>query len=202
MGVSDKVPRKDAMGSGQSIISKEDMEAYKELTYFTEAEVKECLKRFIALIDPKPDLKQTNIHDQQVSHKHIIEGLQELRVNPFADRICMVFSRVDQLMRFEEFLDMLSSMSAVAPQAVRAEWAFRMFDYDGDGLLGAGDIRRVVDAVTGTDTEALPEQMRQKVVKNVLDETDLNRTGQISLAEFKQMVIRSPDFADNFRIRL
>ena len=112
--VSDKVPRKDAMGSGQSIISKEDMEAYKELTYFTEAEVKECLKRFIALIDPKPDLKQTNIHDQQVSHKHIIEGLQELRVNPFADRICMVFSRMDQLMRFEEFLDMLSSMRLVS----------------------------------------------------------------------------------------
>ena len=51
---------------------------------------------------------------------------------------------------------------------MRAEWAFRMFDYDGDGLLGVADIRRVVDAVTGTDTTALPDQMRQKVVKNVL----------------------------------
>lgn len=110
--MSDKVPRKDVMGSGQSIISKDDMEAYKELTYFTEAEVKDCLQRFTALLDPKADL--TTIHDQQVSHEHIIEGLQELRVNPFADRICLVFSRMDKFMRFEEFLDMLSSMRLVS----------------------------------------------------------------------------------------
>lgn len=122
--------------------------------------------------------------------------------------------------------------------------------------------RRVVDAITGTEEAAyksLGEKERQTVVRNVLKwegdgdddtlrkgevpsksfdlcssrETDLNRTGQISLAEFKQMVvryalerlflcfsrkdsvepvsgktcrliqlIRSPDFVNNFRIRL
>ena len=76
--------------------------------------------------------------------------------------------------------------------------------------------RRVVDAITGTEEAAyksLGEKDRQTVVRNVLKwgedghadtleapwksfdlcscrETDLNRTGQISLAEFKQMVVR------------
>ena len=66
----------------------------------------------------------------------------------------------------------------------------------------------MVDAITGTDETAyksLDVGKRDTVVKNVLRwgksqssdylkiffrETDLNRTGQISLAEFKQMVIR------------
>ena len=65
-----------------------------------------------------------------------------------------------------------------------------------------------MDAITGTDETAyksLDVGKRNTVVKNVLRwersqigecleiffrETDLNRTGQISLAEFKQMVIR------------
>merc|ERR1719391_706514 len=164
------------MGSGQSIISKEDMEAYKQLTYFTEAEIKNCLQKFSELLDPATPMK--SVHDPQarVLHENVVNGLQELKVNPFAKRICQVFSpNSGQLMTFEEFLDMLSSL------------------------------RSVVDAITGTDETAfksLDETDRKTVVRNVLRETDLNRTGQISLAEFKQMVVRSPDFVNNFRIRL
>jgi len=197
---------KVTMGSGQSIISKEDMEAYKQLTYFTEAEIKNCLQKFSELLDPTTQLK--SVHDPQarVLHENVVNGLQELKVNPFATRICQVFSpNPAQLMSFEEFLDMLSSLSVATPPTVRAEWAFKIFDSDGDQLLGENDIRNVVDAITGTDETAfksLGEKERQTVVRNVLRETDLNRTGQISLAEFKQMVVRSPDFVNNFRIRL
>ena len=53
------------MGSGQSIISKEDMEAYKQLTYFTEAEIKNCLQKFSELLDPATPMK--SVHDPQAS---------------------------------------------------------------------------------------------------------------------------------------
>jgi len=194
------------MGSSQSILSKEDLEAYKQLTYFTEAEIKNCLQRFSELLDPNIPLK--SVHDPQarILHEDVVNGLQELKVNPFAKRICRVFSpNPSQMMSFEEFLDMLSSLSVATPPSVRAEWAFKIFDSDEDQLLGERDIRSVVDAITGTDETAyksLDVGKRDTVVKNVLRETDLNRTGQISLAEFKQMVIRSPDFVNNFRIRL
>ena len=90
------------MGSGQSIISKEDMEAYKQLTYFTEAEIKNCLQKFSELLDPNTPFK--SVHDPQVRkslteyvllqtqkqgwtvvqarvlHDNVVNGLQELKV--------------------------------------------------------------------------------------------------------------------------
>merc|ERR550525_1511671 len=124
------------MGSSQSIISKEDMEAYKQLTYFTEAEIKNCLQKFSELLDPATPFK--SVHDPQarVLHENVVNGLQELKVNPFAKRICQVFSpNGSQLMTFEEFLDMLSSLSVATPPTVRAEWAFKIFDTDGRDSL-------------------------------------------------------------------
>ena len=44
--------------------------------------------------------------------------------------------------------------------------------------------------------------LQMDVVRNVLEETDLNGSGFISLVEFKQLVTKSHDFKDNFRIKL
>lgn len=52
----------------------------------------------------------------------------ELRVNPFGDRICKVFSSSnDGDCTFEDFLDMMSVFSEGAPRSVKAEHAFRIF---------------------------------------------------------------------------
>lgn len=52
----------------------------------------------------------------------------ELRVNPFGDRICKVFSSSnDGDCTFEDFLDMMSVFSDAAPRSVKAEHAFRIF---------------------------------------------------------------------------
>lgn len=52
----------------------------------------------------------------------------ELKVNPFGDRICRVFSSShDGDCTFEDFLDMMSVFSDAAPKPVKAEHAFRIF---------------------------------------------------------------------------
>ncbi len=52
----------------------------------------------------------------------------ELKVNPFGDRICLVFSTSkDGDCTFEDFLDMMSAFSEDAPISVKAEYAFRIF---------------------------------------------------------------------------
>lgn len=52
----------------------------------------------------------------------------ELKVNPFGDRICRIFSSSqDGDCTFEDFLDMMSVFSENAPKAVKAEHAFRIF---------------------------------------------------------------------------
>lgn len=58
----------------------------------------------------------------------IMLNYPELKVNPFGDRICLVFSTSkDGDCTFEDFLDMMSVFSEDAPVSVKAEYAFRIF---------------------------------------------------------------------------
>ena len=64
----------------------------------------------------------------RIPSKEIIEKFPELYVNPFADRICHVFSsEKDEKMSFEDFVDMLSALGVNTPPKVKAEWAFQIF---------------------------------------------------------------------------
>ena len=105
------------MGSSQSILSKEDMEAYKQLTYFTEAEIKNCLQKFSELLDPNTPFK--SVHDPEASiprvqtqnltkastvvqarvqHENVVNGMQELKVccqfyiKPRVDEVFLISS--------------------------------------------------------------------------------------------------------------
>lgn len=58
----------------------------------------------------------------------VILRYPQLRYNPFGDRMCMVFSsNRDGDCNFEDFLDMMSVFSEVAPISLKAEYAFRIF---------------------------------------------------------------------------
>jgi Ca2+-binding EF-hand superfamily protein len=64
---------------------------------------------------------------------------------------------------------------------VKAEWAFKVFDYDGDNLLGKNDIWKVVDAITnsgegvGQEKEVrLHNNEVNSMVENVLNENRFN----------------------------
>merc|ERR1711915_934852 len=98
------------MGGKLSKITKEEMEAYKQLTFFTEKEILDCLERFSKIVGPEILSTVDSINDDKckVSIEHILENVDELKENPFADRLCQV----------------------------KAEWAFRVFDFDDDGRLG------------------------------------------------------------------
>ena len=92
---------------------------------------------------------------------------------------------------------------------VKAEWAFQVYDYDGDNVIGKSDIAQVVAALTYTveglnqeNEDGLDKETVRGVVENVLKEADFNNTGFISLTEFKQIATKSASFADNFRIKL
>merc|ERR1711915_627191 len=114
-----------------------------------------------------------------------VVSINELKVNPFCFRLCKAFAQDNAAyLMFEEFLDLMSVMSEAAPAQVKAEWAFRVFDFDGDNRLSKEDTHQVVDAITNSGEMAgvesntrLDNEEIKNIVKNVMDETDLNRTG-------------------------
>lgn len=119
----------------------------------------------------------------------------ELRVNPFGDRICKVFSSSeDGDCNFEDFLDMMSVFSDAAPKSVKAEHAFRIYDFDGDDMLGIGDLKQVISRLIGVDNSVADSDMKQ-LVQNILEEADLDDDGALSFAEFEHIIDKSSDFA-------
>nr|CAD7401794.1 unnamed protein product [Timema cristinae] len=178
------------MGQGKSQFSEEELQDYQDLSYFTKKEVLYAHQKFKALA---PEKIGHNKNAKLPLPK--VLTYPELKVNPFGDRICRIFSSShDGDCTFEDFLDMMSVFSDAAPKAVKAEHAFRIFDFDGDDMLGVTDLRQVVDRLTGP--QRLAEQDIQHLIQNILDEADLDDDGALSFAEFEHIISKSSDFAN------
>lgn len=64
----------------------------------------------------------------------------------------------------------------------RLEQAFKMFDKDNDGMISAKEIKNVL----GKDAEISID-----IWKNIIQEVDINGDGQVSLEEFKKIMMNS-----------
>ncbi|KAK2186547.1 hypothetical protein NP493_196g00019 [Ridgeia piscesae] len=132
----------------------------QELTFFTKKEILYVHKRFAQLA---PDEVRAD-KNAKVS-KYVIMDLPELKVriwlyanfcrqvNPFRDRICAVFSSCqDGMLSFEDFLDMMSVFSDNCPKNLKVEYAFRIYDFDGDDMINKQDLKKVINRLTGFQT--------------------------------------------------
>ena len=79
--------------------------------------------------------------------------MDELRANPFAPRICELFSEDGSgSLTFANFLDMKGAFSRKARPEVRTIWAFALWDFDGDDMIGVSDVKCGVDLITNSTT--------------------------------------------------
>ncbi|KAK7100069.1 calcium and integrin-binding protein 1-like [Littorina saxatilis] len=184
------------MGASQSAFSEQELDDYQTLTYLTKKEILHVHKRFATLdsgavgSDKNAKLPFTKVKE-----------LPELKVNPFKDQIMKVFSSSGDGMTFEDFLDMMSVFSDDAPKAVKVEYAFRIYDFDGDDMLSSADLKELISRLTGEDN-ALNEEQMQQLIDNILEEADLDDDDSLSFAEFEHVISKAPDFVSSFRIRL
>ncbi|KAG8575348.1 hypothetical protein GDO81_009532 [Engystomops pustulosus] len=191
------------MGGSSSQLSKELLNEYQDLTYLTKQEILIASQRFTDLL--QKDRKSTDTTETgRVSKKTFLE-LPELKANPFKDRICYVFSTSENhdSMSFEDFLDMLSAFSDSATLEVKSYYAFRIYDFDGDGALSREDLEMLVNRLTGEEenSKLSKDEMRQ-LIDNILEESDIDKDGTINHSEFQHVISRSPDFVSSFKIIL
>lgn len=66
-------------------------------------------------------------------------------------------------------------------------------DFDGDDMLGANDLRQVIDRLI--NTHKLSENEMEHLIRNVLEEADLDDDGALSFAEFEHIIDKSSDFS-------
>ncbi|XP_064626654.1 calcium and integrin-binding protein 1-like [Lineus longissimus] len=184
------------MGGAQSAFNDQELKDYQELTYFTKKEIMHVHKRFAEL-----DTVEVGRNKNAKIDMNKVMSLQELKVNPFCDRICQVFSSSgDGDLTFEDFLDMMSVFSDNAPRNVKVEYAFRIYDFDEDDMISEDDLKKVINRLTGD--QKLSEQDMNQLIKNIFMEADLDEDNSLSFAEFEHVISKAPDFVNSFRIRL
>ena len=61
---------------------------------------------------------------------------------------------------------------------------FAMFDVDGDGVISALDLRRILDMMVG---KSLSPETAAAVVSRTLEEADADNDGRISFEDFDQV---------------
>uniref|UniRef100_A0A0B7BLS8 EF-hand domain-containing protein n=2 Tax=Arion vulgaris TaxID=1028688 RepID=A0A0B7BLS8_9EUPU len=103
-------------------------------------------------------------------------------------------------MTFEDFLDMISVFSDGAPKNVKVEYAFRVYDFDGDDLISDSDLKMVIDRLVG-ESKLTNDEMQQ-LIDNIMEEADLDDDKTLSFAEFEHVISKAPDFIKSFHITL
>eukprot|EP01137_Pigoraptor_chileana_P019185 Opistho-2@79846 len=170
------------MGNSQSIFSEDQLEEYENCTFFTKKEILGIYKRY----------QDLNIDNRDRLTRDQILALPELSVNPFRDQIVKVFSEDGSgAMTFEDFLDLLSVFSEGATRDVKASYAFRIYDFDGDGYLDKSDLLDTVKCLCGSE---LTENDMEFVCDKILEESDLDGDQRLSYVEFEHIIARAPDF--------
>ncbi|XP_076465534.1 calcium and integrin-binding family member 2-like [Babylonia areolata] len=189
------------MGNKVSTFTPEQLEAYEDCTFFTEKEILRIFSRYQGLAPDTVPYDMTGKEAQTVRIPHAaILNMPELKENPFKEQICKVFSEPESgQMTFEEFLDMFSVFSESAPRDVKAVYAFKIYDWDGDGHLNKSDLRATLLKLT---QEGLTEDEASFVVDKVLEEADLDDDSMLSFVEFEHVISRAPDFLNTFHIRI
>ncbi|RCN44582.1 EF hand [Ancylostoma caninum] len=180
---------------------KEDHCLFQDCTFFTKKDIIRLYKRYYAL---NPQKVPTNMQGTRPAIVTLtfeeIEKMPELRENPFRRRICEVFSEDGRgNLTFDDFLDMFSVFSEMAPLQLKLKYAFRIYDFDGDDHLGHDDLSKMIRSLT---RDELSDEEVEFIIERIIEEADLDGDDRINYAEFEHVVSRSPDFIRTFHIRI
>ncbi|XP_035666275.1 calcium and integrin-binding family member 3-like [Branchiostoma floridae] len=189
------------MGNKQAAFTESQLEQYQDCTFFTRKEILRIFRRYRDLDSDHIPKSYTRGEASRIKVPfEYIEKMPELKENPFRRRICEVFSEDGSgNMTFDDFLDMFSVFSEQAPQDIKAVYAFKIYDADGDQFLSKSDLGKVLSCLT---RDELTQEEMNTVVEKILEEADLDDDSQLSYMEFEHVISRAPDFLNTFHIRI
>uniref|UniRef100_A0A672HH80 EF-hand domain-containing protein n=1 Tax=Salarias fasciatus TaxID=181472 RepID=A0A672HH80_SALFA len=171
------------MGNKQTIFTAQQLDAYQV-----------CAPLFNRYRDLAPQLvplDYTNQPDVKLPYE-LIGSMPELKDNPFRQRIAEVFSEDGEgNMTLDDFLDMFSVLSEMAPRDLKAYYAFKIYDFNNDDFICKSDLEKTLNKLTRNE---LTEEEVRMVCEKVIDEADLDNDGRLSLEDFQHMIVRAPDF--------
>uniref|UniRef100_A0AAY4EIP5 Calcium and integrin-binding family member 2 n=1 Tax=Denticeps clupeoides TaxID=299321 RepID=A0AAY4EIP5_9TELE len=186
------------MGNKQTIFTDEQLDAYQDCTFFTRKEILRLHGRYHELAPHLVPMDYTNDPDVKVPLALIV-NMPELKENPFRNRIVESFSE-DGLgnLSFNDFVDMFSVLSEMAPRELKAIYAFKIYDFNVDNFICKEDLEKTLNKLT--KEELTPEEVNL-VCEKAIEESDLDGDNKLSFADFENMISRAPDFLSSLHLQ-
>lgn len=122
-------------------------------------------------------------NDGQLSYEEIVNGYKKFYGSGNPTQIAdIIFEKVDAdkngSISYEEFIRATIDLDKVINEK-KLEYAFKLFDQNGDGFIQANEIKNVLGKDMDVDDE---------IWKTIIQEVDLNGDGEITLDEFRTMM--------------
>ena len=87
-------------------------------------------------------------------------------------------------------------------RSVKSTYAFKIYDFDGDGLIGKEDLRNAIDRLVFDEDKHLTKSETNCIIEHILKECDNDEDGALCYPEFQQAMSKCPDFLFNFKMYL
>jgi len=161
----------------QSSLTAQQIEDAKLQSGFTPDEIARLFKRF----------KKLDVDNSGSLSTEEFLAIPELEHNPLVRRVVDTFdSNKNGDVDFQEFVKALTIFSAVQhDEDERTRFVFRLYDVDGDGMIGNSDLYSVLKTMVGSN---LSEVQLQQLVDRTLRQGDKDMDGKLNYEEFKAMV--------------
>lgn len=205
------------MGAHGSRIPDVELEQFASSTFFTKSEISKLYNKFEALggslrepLEMEEMCKLAELRNNPFRYRlceifgHVtFKTIDVLVADPEQKRINEdggeEVPKVKQtrevknvVLTFNNFLQMLNAFSPRASLQLKAYYAFKLYDFDGDRFINTEDIVRALELMVG-EKKMSPEKMHA-VAAAVLVEGDLDGSNRLSQTEFIRIIKRIPDF--------
>uniref|UniRef100_A0A5F9CGK1 Calcium and integrin-binding family member 2 n=1 Tax=Oryctolagus cuniculus TaxID=9986 RepID=A0A5F9CGK1_RABIT len=171
----------------------------QDCTFFNKKDILKLHARFYELA---PNLVPMDYRKSPIVHvpMSLIIQMPELRENPFKERIVEAFSEDGEgNLTFNDFVDMFSVLCESAPRELKANYAFKIYDFNTDNFICKEDLELTLARLTKSE---LAEDEVVLVCDKVIEEADLDGDGKLGFADFEDMIAKAPDFLSTFHIRI
>ncbi|NWV83127.1 CIB2 protein, partial [Dasyornis broadbenti] len=163
----------------------------QDCTFFTRKEILRLHGRYYEMAPNVVPMDYTRDPDVKLPMQLII-NMPELKENPFKERIVESFSEDGEgSLSFNDFVDMFSVLSEMAPRELKAIYAFKIYDFNTDNFICKEDLEKTLNKLT---REELTAEEITLVCEKVIEEADMDGDGKLGFADFENMISKAPDF--------
>jgi serine/threonine-protein phosphatase 2B regulatory subunit len=143
-------------------------------------------------------------------------SIPEIEKNPLAERVFSIFDtegnnkvnltfhnkkgkkkKLKKKVNFKSFLSALSVFNAQSKKD-KIDFAFKIYDIDGDGFISNGELFTVLKGMVGDN---LNDVQLQQIVDKTIIEADKDGDGKLSLEEFAEVLKENSDVEAKMTIK-